>query len=311
MILYVLAVVLDALSFVIRYFIGQWIGGPAFGVLLAGLPLALSLATLLGLPSGRVLTRFELGARQASEREKEKVEQAFSQLSQYAQTHGIVVKCPTTWYVLDRPSVNALVIGTTLYLNRAAITSQYLTPILAHELGHYNSLDGRLTIALRRLIFPGALTLGGKFLGMGEWSQQQAGYTHHVQMGTSEGFFGTRYTARTTGVTKNVSVVGCVFLLIGAVFVFGAGGLGIALLGPAWGPYWRAREYAADLYAARLGQAAQLAETLEANFLQMDFAVPWMKNMKHPYTELRIDRLYQYLRSQQYGTGQILPQIQP
>ena len=43
------------------------------------------------------------------------------------------------------------VVGQALYLHRALVWDPALTAVIAHELGHLNSLDGRLTLALRRL----------------------------------------------------------------------------------------------------------------------------------------------------------------
>jgi Zn-dependent protease with chaperone function len=63
-----------------------------------------------------------------------------------------------------------------------------------------------------------------------------------------------------------------------------------------WAAYWRTREYHADQYAARLGQAPALARFLDTNALQDDLPVPfvWLTEHSHPFTEHRIDRLYRY-----------------
>jgi Zn-dependent protease with chaperone function len=75
---------------------------------------------------------------------------------------------------------------------------------------------------------------------------------------------------------------------------FAKGGkVGLRITGPAWGTYWRQREYKADLYAAKLGQADELADFLEIHALIHDHPLPfiWLTEHTHPPTELRIDKL--------------------
>lgn len=153
---------------------------------------------------------------------------------------------PGRWFVLDRGATNASVCGDTLMIHRGLLGGPWLEPILAHELGHLRSSDGRITAALGRLIiFQPAYPPGG---------------------------------------------------LLGPVVRLALGGVSLRFLGPAWGVWWRQREYTADLYAARLGQASALAKCLQAEALPYDFPVPFMAlgAHTHPYTELRIDRLHAY-----------------
>jgi Zn-dependent protease with chaperone function len=58
---------------------------------------------------------------------------------------------PNGCYVLDDPLPSAAVRGTTVILSRGLLESASLAAVLAHELGHINSLDGHLTEALNRL----------------------------------------------------------------------------------------------------------------------------------------------------------------
>ena len=72
-VLYLLAVLIEIVSAIFRYLVGSWLGGPLLGYLLAGLPFAWSLLTLLGVPSD-YLTSLEMGARRPSQRERDMVE---------------------------------------------------------------------------------------------------------------------------------------------------------------------------------------------------------------------------------------------
>jgi Zn-dependent protease with chaperone function len=61
----------------------------------------------------------------------------------------------------------------------------------------------------------------------------------------------------------------------------------------AWETYWRSREFAADQYAARLGQGPALARTLEHSSLPYERSIRNMRfsRASHPYTKPRIAKL--------------------
>jgi Zn-dependent protease with chaperone function len=61
-----------------------------------------------------------------------------------------------------------------------------------------------------------------------------------------------------------------------------------------WASYWRAREFAADDYAVKLGQGTALAGFLSNHALENDIPVPfmWLSPESHPYSEHRLDKLY-------------------
>ncbi|HSZ13084.1 MAG TPA: M48 family metalloprotease [Solirubrobacteraceae bacterium] len=63
--------------------------------------------------------------------------------------------------------------------------------------------------------------------------------------------------------------------------------------GNTWEMYWRTREFAADEYAARLGQAHALAQSLTRESLPHERPIPHMRFSRatHPYTKPRIARL--------------------
>jgi len=112
-------------------------------------PLALSFATLL-LPLGGWLWMQQGGGRTPSERERLIYEDALQILTQADPT----LRPPRRWFVLDEPHLNAAAYADTLMLSRGLLESGQLEAVLAHELGHLNSADARLTAALHRMTTP-------------------------------------------------------------------------------------------------------------------------------------------------------------
>ena len=208
------------------------------------------------------------GGRRPSERER----LAYQDAIELLQTHASEpLPLPGSWFVLDTPTSDAAVCGSTLMLSRGLLESDHLPAVIAHELGHLATPDGRLTAALNRLV-----------LYAPREREQQPEYERHTEIQLSNdrimlGFLGVR--ALIWLVKKTVS--------------FANGGLGLRLTRPLWGVYWRGREYTADAYAARLGQADELADFLEVHALIHDHPVPfiWLTEHTHPPSELRIDRL--------------------
>jgi hypothetical protein len=74
---------------------------------------------------------------------------------------------------------------------------------------------------------------------------------------------------------------------------FASGQAVLWLTANTWEMYWRSREFAADEYAARLGQAHTLAQSLTHESLPHERAIPAMRFSRatHPYTKPRITRL--------------------
>jgi len=141
--------------------------------------------------------------REPSERERCAYEDAMA----YLIAEDPSLRPPARWFVLDRGATNASVRGNTLMIHRGLLGGPWLEPILAHELGHLHSSDGRVTAVLRRrIIFQPAYRRAG---------------------------------------------------LLGVPVQLALGGVSLRVLRPAWGAWWRHREYAADLYAARLGRRAR------------------------------------------------------
>ena len=155
-------------------------------------------------------------------------------------------------------------------LSRGLLENEQLPAVLAHELGHLATSDGKLTAAINRLI-----------INPLPKTRERLRREREVVVVGSE-----RLILTTT-------LVGAAIWVVRFVVRFARGGLGLRFLAPAWGSYWREREYTADQYAASLGQAEELADFLEVHALIHDHPVPfiWLTERTHPPAELRIDRL--------------------
>jgi membrane associated rhomboid family serine protease len=189
------------------------------------------------------------------------------------------VRRPRWLYVLDDPSLNACVIADTLIVNQGLFASRWLAPILAHELGHLNSTDPRVSVTVDRLAAPARATAPIR-----NWQTEQ------LRSGQPTGWLGG----------------------LGATILrLCAGGLATDMMRPAWSAWWRLREYAADDYAARLGQADALAGFFEADGMLYDAPIRriWASKETHPPTALRIDRLRQH--RQQHQLGAVAPAVEP
>jgi Zn-dependent protease with chaperone function len=159
-------------------------------------------------------------------------------------------------------------------LSRGLLESEFLPAVLAHELGHLASPDGKLTAALNRLVINPPPRPAGQ--------EQQPGQEREVFM-----LGGDRVLLAVLGLRL------VAWLIRTAIRIAQGGAVGLRLTAPAWGAYWRAREYSADAYAARLGQADELADFLEIHALIHDHPVPhiWLTEHTHPPSELRIGKL--------------------
>ncbi len=91
------------------------------------------------------------GGRTPSERERLAYEDAIADLDD-PDLRPDKLELPRHVFVLDEPEPGAAVSGDTLMLTRAMTESPYLPAVIAHELGHLNTLDAPITDALNRLI---------------------------------------------------------------------------------------------------------------------------------------------------------------
>ena len=223
-------------------------------------PLAWSLVALLAPSRGRLWSR-RLGARRPSAEEALAIEDAHGLL------RGIDASLPAPpTYVLDDPLPVAAARGGAVLLSRGLLESPDTAAVYAHELGHLRSLDARLTEALDRL------QLWGDALApahVTEPERREVPVEEWQRGGLLLGLL--RWALRLAG-----------------------GGCAEAVLQPLWAAHWRSREHAADAYAARLGQAEDLARHLADNELPFD---PPQRRLllsrsEHPPVAHRIERLH-------------------
>ncbi len=285
-ILYIITLGLELLSVVVRFALVSGLvslmAGVQIGVgagLLAGLgPLIYSLLVLAGIPSGHILIRRSLDARPLTRYEQQQLATALAPI----QDRGIPF--PTHVFALDEKGLNAAISGRTLYIHRELFTSRYLAGVIAHELGHYTTLDGRLMLAIRTLTIPGGFVIAAFLLHLLRW------LAHAVAW-----LLGGLLVLIFLLLRVNLSwIIGWLFgvsvQILRMLIIFAVGGVGSALLGSAWRAYFVEREYAADTFAASLGYAYDLIEFFETEVLS-DVVIPWYEQPTHPSTTRRIANL--------------------
>jgi Zn-dependent protease with chaperone function len=260
----------------------------ALAVLAAFGPYARSIAALAApLPAGP-LYRGALGARKPSGREREALDAAVALLPGVAPLRSTLV--------VDSPEENAWVLGSTLFVSRGLFESPHLTAVVAHEAGHLAGGDGRIALAAWWLPVRPLARLGIRLLGADPQPGAQVGdpagrtlpqpHIAGVASGTRAGGPG-----RPRGLLR--SLLRLPAIVAGACLLLVAGGLFPSLLRPLWARHRRAREYAADAFAARAGQGPALIEAL-ADWQMLDVATPWWQGRAHPHIEERIDHLQRF-----------------
>lgn len=241
---------------------------------LSMLPVYASMLAMLTPIGTGWLFKARAGGREPSSRER----LAFNDAIDLLQSHSHKrLPLPASWFVIDTVDANAAVCGNTLMVSRGLLESDYLPAVLAHELGHLDSPDGRLTEALNRLVIYQPRMQQARVEQTGAEQVLNQHVTDIMIQPLSLGL---------------MLLKGLLWLFIRAVR-FSNGGFGLWLTKGLWGAYWREREYDADRYAANLGQAGELADFLETHALIHDHPVPfiWFTEHTHPPSELRIDKL--------------------
>jgi Zn-dependent protease with chaperone function len=227
-----------------------WIGAVA--------PLAHSVVALARPGQGR-LWALRIGARRPSREEGEVLADALHLLDSCAPRHAAADQVRI--YVLDDPLPDAAVRGRALVLSRGLLESEGLAAVLGHEFGHAETLDGRLTEALSRLV-----------LCDDPLAPAQRGGEAEPEARGEDG--------------------GLLWGLLRSALRLAGGGQAERLLAPLWAAHWRAREYAADAYAGSLAQGEDLARHLSDH--EQLFDQPprgLLSRAQHPPVALRIERI--------------------
>ena len=211
-------------------------------------PLAVSLLSLLCPPliapiDGR-WWEIRMGGRAPELDEREAFQDAFSELQDVDPT----LRPPRHWFVTEEPGCNAAAYASSLCVARGLLESPYAAAVIAHEMGHLQSSDARLTSALNLLLIKPMDTPNVRPLG-------------------------------------SLPFRGLAWLASGQAVMW--------LTANTWEMYWRSREFAADEYAAQLGQAHALAQSLTDGSLPHERSIRNMRFSRatHPYTKPRITRL--------------------
>jgi Zn-dependent protease with chaperone function len=262
----------------------------ALGALAALGPVIAALVVLAGVPSGHRFVRRSLGARPLTPDEQRRLERAVQPI----RAQGITL--PRRIFTVPERGLNAAVSGRTLYIFQDLYASPYLAGIVAHELGHYHSLDGRMLLALRSLTIPGG------FLFVYLMLQMLRGLAYIVTLLLSAVLFVIFALFRLRLAAAVAAVFHIVLTLLRLLIIFAVGGVGPALLGSFWRDHFIEREYAADAYAVRLGYGADLIAFFERHVLT-DVSIPWYEQPTHPPSRRRIANL----RSVMAGAAPPLP----
>jgi Zn-dependent protease with chaperone function len=254
-------------------------------LIIALMPIALSLLTLTGIPSGFLFSRLELGGRQPSQRELDAIKASLDLLARPG------VQMPSHIFVTDDPQENAFVRGTSLYVTHLLIESDYLTAVLAHELGHLNTADGRILVALDRFLIPLGPNIA-EFLNKLLVIVLKVFYWFVATVCGS--FFSLLFSRNSMEAIFGRAMRRLVLELLPSWIInFSVGGISMSFMAKPWQWYFRQREYKADDFTAQLGQGASFIEFLELHqgVSLPDIMLPHAENPTHPPTELRVDRL--------------------
>jgi Zn-dependent protease with chaperone function len=232
-------------------------------------PVGWSLLGLLLPGRGWVWGR-RLGLRRPSDEERSAIEVADETLRAIDPKLGRAIE----YRVLDSAVPFAAARGRVIVLSRPVVEMTALTAVLAHERGHVDSLDARLTEALNRLSL---------------WDDPLSLSSGHTDPAPPAAPFDDSRGAASWGLLRLIARLS-------------GGNAAVRLLAPVWAAYWRTREYAADSYAVSLGQGEDLASFLCDQELALDVpAAGFLPDRQHPPVALRIE----HLLGDQSGGGSI------
>lgn len=256
---------------------------------LAVLPTLWSAAALASPAGGGWWWQQKLGGRRPSLREYAAYRAAMETL-QAGTT--IPLPQPKRWFVVDESTPDAAVCGDALMLTRGLLEGPDLPAALAHQLGHMQGMDARLTAALDRLVLS-----GGTQPRANVEKAAQAGLETQRPGGSERSGRAANPAPRVTLVNSKLENAEVTWKLTRwatrMTIALLRGGLALRLTSIGWGEVWREAEYEADRFAAAIGWGSELADFLEAEALKHDHPIPlvWLSDHTHPPTELRVDAL--------------------
>ena len=240
---------------------------------LALLPTLWSVIALVTAIGGGWWWKQSCGGRRPSERERLAYEDAIELLQALS---GEALEVPRSWFVLDVPQPDAGVCGDALLLSRGLFESEQLPAVLAHELGHLRSGDGRVTAALNRLVINPLPRRKGEE-PLETRSQNDAPGSLVIEHRIVLAIFGLR----------------AIGWLVRKVVALARGGAGLRLSGPCGLPTGASASTAPMPTRRASVRGDELADFLEIHALIHDHPVPfiWLTEHTHPPTELRVERL--------------------
>lgn len=286
---YSLTFTLEMAGVGLRYWAIVWAGSPflsdsavhTLAIIGAIGPPCYSLLAWVGPPGGNWMMCWKVHGRIPTITEQAILDEAFRTLT----NRGITP--PRFVYTVDQPDLNASVIGHTLYLHRDLYASPHLIAVIAHEMGHYHSSDGRLALALHRLTIPGGWLVVSFIMRL-------IGLIGSLLNPIVRLLSALSYIVLRIEVTVPTRLSQFIQRIILWMVIALVGGIGIIATVPLWRSYIHQREFAADRYAAQHGFACAL--TLFLRQAQLDeMNLPWNQASFHPSVEERLAALQPYL----------------
>ena len=251
-----------------------------FAFIIGFAPILWSLITLWipGLATGAEEAR-KLGARKAvgALGEVQAIETALRELRAAAKANKTPFSEPVAVLVTPNMFPGAYTVGRIIYLHTGLFKTSYLKATLAHELGHLTAKDGRLLLALRRLIIPLAYWFGidrsPKPAGL-----LSGGQVYKIDMGDDAAMY---YKMKTLTTKLNMA--------------FWLGGLGLLYRSMQWADAWKVKDFRADAFACKLGEGQNLKQFL-SEYQELDMAQPYLL-VGRPYAAERIENITRQLET--------------
>lgn len=245
-----------------------------FAFIIGFAPILWSLITLWipGLSTGAEEAR-KLGARRPVEAlgEVQAIDTALGDLRAVATANKTPFSEPVAVLVSPHMFPGAYTVGRIIYLHSGLFKTNYLKTALAHELGHLTYKDGRLLLALRRLIIPLAYWFGidrsPKPAGL-----LSGGRVYNVDMGDDAAMY---YKMKTLSTKMTMA-----FLM---------GGLGLLYRSMQWADAWKVKDFRADAFACKLGEGQNLKQFL-SEYQELETAQPYLL-VGRPYAAERIEQI--------------------